>query len=92
MSSRNASFRSCNSRSIRPAPTGITSATHPTADRSQQGGHEAMTWRRYGPGKSSGPTSRADVPDPYYGGPADFELVLDLLEGASRRLLHRLAA
>lgn len=40
----------------------------------------------------AGESSRADVPDPYYGGPADFELVLDLLEGASRRLLHRLSA
>ena len=34
-------------------------------------------------------TSRIDVPDPYYGKPADFEIVLDLLEVASRRLLHR---
>lgn len=40
----------------------------------------------------AGESVRADVPDPYYGGPEDFELVLDLLESASRRLLLRLAA
>jgi protein-tyrosine phosphatase len=28
-----------------------------------------------------------EVPDPYYGGPAGFERVLDLVEDASRRLL-----
>lgn len=39
----------------------------------------------------AGETSRIDVPDPYYGNTADFELVLDLLERASRRLLHRFA-
>lgn len=39
----------------------------------------------------AGETRRADVPDPYYGEAADFELVLDLLESASRRLLSRLA-
>lgn len=33
---------------------------------------------------------RSDVPDPYYGGPADFERVLDLVEGASRALIARL--
>ena len=38
----------------------------------------------------AGETSRIDVPDPYYGDTADFELVLDLLEVASQRLLHRL--
>jgi protein-tyrosine-phosphatase len=37
----------------------------------------------------AGETSRIDVPDPYYGKAADFEIVLDLLEMASRRLLHR---
>lgn len=31
-----------------------------------------------------------EVPDPYYGGPADFEHVLDLLEAASRGLIARL--
>ena len=40
----------------------------------------------------AGESLRADVPDPYYGGTEGFELVLDLLESASRRLLHRLAA
>lgn len=33
-----------------------------------------------------------DVPDPYYGGVEDFELVLDLCESAARGLLARLAA
>ena len=32
------------------------------------------------------------VPDPYYGGTAGFERVLDLLEEANRALLERLAA
>ena len=31
-----------------------------------------------------------EVPDPYYGGPAGFERVLDLVEDASRGLLERL--
>jgi protein-tyrosine phosphatase len=31
-----------------------------------------------------------EVPDPYYGGAAGFELVLDLVEQASERLLRRL--
>jgi protein-tyrosine phosphatase len=30
-----------------------------------------------------------DVPDPYYGGPAGFELVLDLVERTSRALLQK---
>jgi protein-tyrosine phosphatase len=30
----------------------------------------------------------AEVPDPYYGGPNGFEEVLDLVESASRGLLH----
>lgn len=30
----------------------------------------------------------SEVPDPYYGGPNGFEEVLDLVESASRRLLH----
>jgi protein-tyrosine phosphatase len=33
-----------------------------------------------------------EVPDPYYGGPQGFELVLDLIEAASRGLLEQLAA
>jgi len=33
-----------------------------------------------------------DVPDPYYGGIEDFEIVLDLCETAARGLLARLAA
>jgi len=32
-----------------------------------------------------------DVPDPYYGGPRDFERVLDMLEDAVRGLLDSLA-
>jgi protein-tyrosine phosphatase len=32
-------------------------------------------------------TGRSEVPDPYYGGDADFELVLDLCAAASRGLL-----
>ncbi len=32
-------------------------------------------------------TGRKDVPDPYYGGPDGFELVLDLIEAGSRGLL-----
>lgn len=39
----------------------------------------------------AGERVRRDVPDPYYGEAADFELVLDLLESASRRLLRQLA-
>ena len=31
-----------------------------------------------------------DVPDPYYGGPQDFERVLDMLEDAARGLLDSL--
>jgi protein-tyrosine phosphatase len=31
-----------------------------------------------------------DVPDPYYGGPEDFERALDLIEAASRGLIERL--
>lgn len=33
-----------------------------------------------------------DVPDPYYGGPDGFEVVLDMIEAASRGLLAALAA
>jgi protein-tyrosine phosphatase len=32
----------------------------------------------------------AEVPDPYYGGASGFELVLDLIEQASARLLQRI--
>lgn len=34
----------------------------------------------------------AEVPDPYYGGASGFELVLDLVEQASQRLLQRIQA
>jgi len=34
--------------------------------------------------------SQDEVPDPYYGGPGKFELVLDMLEDASRGLLETL--
>ncbi len=33
-----------------------------------------------------------DVPDPYYGGPEDFELVLDMVEDAADRWLDRFEA
>lgn len=36
-----------------------------------------------------GITHTRDVPDPYYGGEAGFEQVLDLLEEACDKLLHR---
>jgi len=39
----------------------------------------------YHPGESG--ESLADVPDPYYGGPAGFEEVLDLVERTSRAFL-----
>jgi protein-tyrosine phosphatase len=32
----------------------------------------------------------SDVPDPYYGGPADFELALDLIERACDGLVAEL--
>jgi protein-tyrosine phosphatase len=35
-------------------------------------------------------SARAEVPDPYYGGPDGFELVLDLLEDAAEGLLETL--
>lgn len=38
----------------------------------------------------SGTNQGADVPDPYYGGPEAFELVLDLVEQASTRMLAQL--
>ena len=36
----------------------------------------------------AGAFSEEDVPDPYYGGPQDFERVLDMLEDAARGLLE----
>ena len=41
---------------------------------------------------ASGKWHGEDVPDPYYGGVADFELVLDMVEEAAERWLDRLAA
>ena len=35
--------------------------------------------------------SQSAVPDPYYGGPEDFELALDLIEDGCEGLLNRLA-
>ena len=32
-----------------------------------------------------------DVPDPYYGGPADFIQVIDLVQNAARRLVNQLS-
>ena len=37
-------------------------------------------------------SKHADVPDPYYGGPDGFEQVLDMIEHASKALLHQIAA
>ena len=39
-----------------------------------------------------GATGRDEVPDPYYSGHDDFELVLDLAEAASAALLAELRA
>jgi protein-tyrosine phosphatase len=36
-------------------------------------------------------TEGSEVPDPYYGGPEDFEIVLDVCEAACRGLLDHLA-
>ncbi len=36
--------------------------------------------------------SGQDIPDPYYGGPPDYEHALDLIEEATRDLIGRLAA
>jgi len=38
------------------------------------------------------PEAPRDVPDPYYGGPAGFERVLDLLEEAAPRIVDHLVA
>lgn len=38
------------------------------------------------------PPRREEVPDPYYGGPAGFELVLDCLESAAQGLVAHLSA
>ncbi|GIX23673.1 MAG: phosphotyrosine protein phosphatase [Caldimonas sp.] len=38
------------------------------------------------------PPRREEVPDPYYGGPAGFELVLDCLEAAAHGLVEHLRA
>jgi protein-tyrosine phosphatase len=38
----------------------------------------------------AGGTTVSEVPDPYYGGATGFELVLDLVEQASERLLERI--
>ena len=42
--------------------------------------------RSYDPAAATG-RGELDVPDPYYGGPAGFEHVLDLVESACRELL-----
>lgn len=44
--------------------------------------HRLRLFMEYAPRRG-----RRDVPDPYYGGPAGFEEVLDLVEEASRGLL-----
>lgn len=38
----------------------------------------------------TGTSQGAEVPDPYYGGPEAFELVLDLVERATQRMLEKL--
>lgn len=40
----------------------------------------------------AGAPGTLEVPDPYYGGPSGFELVLDLVEDASKGLLERIRA
>jgi protein-tyrosine phosphatase len=42
--------------------------------------------------EASGRWKGEDVPDPYYGGPEDFERVLDMAEEAAERWVDRLAA
>jgi protein-tyrosine phosphatase len=42
--------------------------------------------------EASGKWKGEDVPDPYYGGAADFEEVLDMVEEAGERWLDRIAA
>ena len=42
--------------------------------------------------EASGKWKGADVPDPYYGGNADFERVLDMVEEAAERWLDRIEA
>jgi protein-tyrosine phosphatase len=59
-------------------------------------GHLAILARMAGPAKAhklklmmsyASAFEEQDVPDPYYGGPQDFEQVLDMLEDAARGLL-----
>ena len=45
-----------------------------------------LTW----PHKQSGQSGYQEVPDPFYSGPEDFDLVLDLVEAASRDILDHL--
>lgn len=45
-----------------------------------------LTW----PDKTEGQDGYHEVPDPYYSGPEGFELVLDLVEAASRDILDHL--
>jgi protein-tyrosine phosphatase len=47
--------------------------------------HRVRLLLDYAPGSAT-----KDVPDPYYGGPADFEVVLDLVEAASSGLIAQL--
>jgi protein-tyrosine phosphatase len=51
----------------------------------EDGAHKVRLFLDYG---SDG--SAREVPDPYYGGPQGFEIVLDLIEDASRGLLAEL--
>jgi protein-tyrosine phosphatase len=59
-------------------------------------GHERILKRHLGPAKVRLLTAfladapSADIPDPYYGGPAEFEHALDLIERACEGLLAEL--
>jgi protein-tyrosine phosphatase len=53
---------------------------------------EAVSRVRLLLGDESGPEGSRDVPDPYYGSPAGFEHVLDLIEAACDKLVQDLGA
>jgi len=51
----------------------------------REGRAEVRPYLDYAPGRTE-----TEVPDPFYGGPEGFEHVLDLVEGASERLLENI--
>jgi len=55
---------------------------------SPEAARKARLLREFDPASAGGPD--LDVPDPYYGGPNGFELVLDQVEAACRALLGEL--